>query len=119
MALSLHKKKPAPFNPEQIMQGEPSNQSLKLNMTAQVTLLFLEKPLRLYSPLLQMFGIQVTPEALISALSQSRNDARMKSCVLSVCAIMRAAVDEAVSPQDFEDILLREVDNIRTEEVPA
>lgn len=113
---ALHRKKPAttavvPFNPEQIMQGESSTQSVKITMTLQVLSLFLQPLWKQAQPillLLKMKGMAIpsSPEELISAVLLQNNDDLTRNSVLSVCEIMRAVVDEAVTPQAFEEILL-------------
>lgn len=118
MALSLRKKKPTaalvPVNSEEIMRGEPSLQTAKLDMTLQVLSLFIAPLWKQYQPVLalvKLAGVAIPdqPDQLISALLQSQNDAHMRSSVLSACEIMRAAVDDQVSTQAFEEILLTHI----------
>lgn len=121
--VSLRKRKPAataliPYNPEEIMRGEPSTQSLKLNMTLQVLALFVQPMWKQYQPVLSLVklaGIAIpdSPDQLISAILQTQSDERMRSSVLSACEIMRAVVDDQVTPQEFEEILLRGIEIIK------
>ena len=120
----------APFNPEQIMQGEPSLQIDKLSMTLQVASLFLEPLWKQAQPILFILKLKGMPipdslQDLISALLLQMNDEHMRSSVLSALEIMKAVVDDQVSVQAFEDILLSHIEVIKivnstkVEEVPA
>ena len=134
MALSIRKKKPAtalvPFNPEAVFQGEPSLQTAKLDMLLQVLSLFAQPMWKQYQPILslvKMAGMAIpdSPQDLISAILLSQNDERTKNSVLSALEIMRAVVDDQVSRQDYEEILLsgieviKVVNSTKVEEVPA
>ena len=69
----------------------------------------------LFRSLVKMAGIAIpdSPDQLISAILLSQNDERMRSSVLSACEIMRAVVDDQVSQQDYEEILLRGIEVIK------
>ena len=127
--VSLRKKKPAtavvPFSPEAVFQGEPSLQTVKIDMLLQVLALFVEPMWKKYQPILSLMGIRETPEALIRVILLPQNEALLKSSIDSVCSIMKAAADDQVTRQDYEEILLsgieviRVVNSTKVEEVPA
>ena len=117
MALSIRKKKPptamVPFTPETIFQGEPSPQTVKLDMLLQVMALIIQPMWKKYQPFLTLVGIRETPEELISAVLHQSSDMRMKSSIDYALSIMQAVADDQVSPQDFEPILFDGVNAIK------
>lgn len=109
--LGRKKKKPALtiVQPEEL-----SAQGNKLLMTLQLVFLYIEPKVGAYRPIVETFlGLPLSPEMLISVISQSRSDSNISSLLDCVSQILKAAADDQVSPDDFEEVLLIGAERIK------